>query len=61
MCNVCAAIGEEVGKLIAEEGNFSLMPMDTAVLTQHSNGPMGSYSPPSEGEGVSHMTSDEEL
>lgn len=46
---------------MAEEGNFSLVPMDTAMLIQRSNGPMGSYSPPSEGEGVGQVTSDEEL
>lgn len=44
-----------------EEGNFSLVPMETAALQQHSNGPMGSYSPPSDGEGIGQITSDEEL
>lgn len=58
-CMLCSAVGEETGKLMGDEGSFSLLPMDTAVLTQH-NGPVGGYSPPSDGEGMGQMTSDEE-
>lgn len=55
-----AAVGEEVSKMVSEDGTFSLVAMDTS-MAQHSNGPVGGYSPPSDGEGVGQMTSDEEL
>lgn len=41
---------------MAEAGNYTLVP-----IGQHSNGPLGGYSPPSDGEAVGQMTSDEEL
>lgn len=55
------AVGEEMGKMMmGEEGSFSLAPLDTAGLIQHSNGPVGGYSPPSDVEGIGQVTSDEE-
>ncbi len=44
---------------MSEEGNSSFVPMETMMLGDHAN---GSYSPPSDGEGVGQpLTSDEEL
>ena len=58
------AVGEEVTKLMgmgmSEEG-YSMVAMDTMPAGQESNGPTGGYSPPSDGEGVGQITSDEEL
>lgn len=58
------AVGEEVTKLIgmSEEGGYSLIPMDTVPKSAAlGNGPIGEYSPPSVGEGVGQITSDDEL
>lgn len=56
------AVGEEGTKLMgmSEEG-YSAVAMDTIPASQVCNGPSGGYSPPSDGEAVGQITSDEEL
>lgn len=62
MFTVVSAVGEEGAKLITmPDETFSLVSMDTTSLGHHSNGPIGGYSPPSDGEGIGQVTSDEEL
>lgn len=64
MFTEASAVGEEGAKLISmPDETFSLVSMDTTSLGHHmhSNGPIGGYSPPSDGEGIGQVTSDEEL
>ncbi len=45
---------------MSEEG-YCMVAMDTIPAGQETNGPIGGYSPPSDGEGIGQITSDEEL